>query len=203
MKKVNKLFTTSSLVILFLFLSGYLSAQTETQERNVGSFSGVHQSTSADVYITAGSAETVKVKADSKIINDIVTEVQDGVLIIKTKNNSNFRYVKVMEVYITMSNLDKLKNSGSGDISIEGPIKGKDVYIGISGSGDLNGEFEATNMEVKISGSGDVEMSGVRGNFSINISGSGDVVAEGLQLDQCTVSSYGSGDMKLKGKGRL
>ena len=196
MKRVNNLTTIITLIIIFS--SAPLLAQVETQDRSVGSFTGVHQSTSADVYIKAGSSQTVTVKADSKAISDIITEVSNGVLMIKTRNN--LRNVRVMEVYITMNSLEKLKNSGSGDIAIEGPVKGKDIYVGISGSGDLDAEFDAINMEIKISGSGDVNLSGVRGNFSIDISGSGDVMAGGLQLDQCTLSSFGSGDIKLKGK---
>ena len=198
MKSVNNFKTACSVFVLLLFVSGQIMAQTETQERNVGSFSGVHQTISADVYIKAGSSETVKVKADSKVIDDIITEVNDGMLVIKTENN--LRNIRILEVYITMRSLDKLKNSGSGDISVEGSLKGNDVVVSISGSGDMDAEFDATNMEIKISGSGDVSLQGVRGDFSVKITGSGDVVAEDLQLDQCNVTSYGSGDIKLKGK---
>ena len=196
MKQIIK--SISLLTAMFLFgLS--LTAQVSTQDRKVSSFTGIHQHTSADIYITKGDSETVTVKADSDAIDNLKTEVRDGVLHIESTKNG-WRNVRTMEVHITMRSLDMIRNSGSGDFSIKGPVSGKNMYIGISGSGDLDAELEATNLEIKISGSGDIDLSGVRGNLNISISGSGDVYAEGLQLDECNLSGFGSGDVKLKGR---
>jgi len=189
---------TTALLMMIIFSSVTVLAQVSTQERKVSSFSGIHQTTSADVYITKGSTKIVKVKADSDKINEIITEVEDGVLIIKTKKG--LRYIKTLEVYITMPSLDQLKNSGSGDISIEGTMPGKNVLFTINGSGDIDAELAADNLQLKISGSGDVKLSGVRGKMAIRISGSGDVYGEDLKLSDCQLESYGSGDVKLKGK---
>lgn len=191
--------TLGTLVSLVLFLSITVNAQTETQERKVGSFTSIHQHTSADVYITKGSVGEVVVKADNDAINNLKTEVRDGVLHIESTNNG-WRNVRVMEVHITMASIEKLKNSGSGDISIDGSIPGTNMYIGISGSGDLKAQLDATNLEVKISGSGDVSLSGVRGDLDVGVSGSGDVYADELKLDKCNLYGTGSGDLKLKGK---
>lgn len=188
-----------SLVLVFIFImSGMTILAQVTQERIVGSFSGIHQTTSADVYITKGSSTSVKVKADADKIDNIVTEVEDGILIIKTKKN--FRYIKTLEVHITMPSLDYLKNSGSGDFDISGEMEGTNVVFEINGSGDIDAELEASNLQLSISGSGDVKFSGVRGDLAIKISGSGDVVGDGLKLNSCEIMVYGSGDVKLKGK---
>lgn len=189
---------TTALLMTLIFIGFSIFAQVETQSRNVDAFSGIHQATSADVFITKGSTQSVKVKADSEKINDIITEVEDGVLIIKTKKN--FRYIKTLEVYITMPSLDHLKNSGSGDFSIEGPMEGNNVVFKINGSGDIDAELAVDNLQLSISGSGDVKFSGVRGDLAIQISGSGDVAGEALKLNDCQVMVYGSGDIKLKGK---
>lgn len=188
------------IMALILMISIAINAQQiATQTREVGSFSGIHQSTSADVYITSGDKETVVVKADADAIDKLTTKVEDGILHIGSERNG-WRNVRTMEVHITMRSLEKIKNSGSGDISVKGKLKGTNVYIGISGSGDLNADLDVNNLQVKISGSGDVKFSGVRGDLAVKISGSGDVYAEDLQLDHCTLESYGSGDVKLKGK---
>lgn len=188
-----------TLLSLVVFLSLTVNAQVATQERNVGSFSSVYQHTSADIYITKGEAETVVVKADEEAIDNLKTVVRDGVLHIESTNNG-WRNVRVMEVHISMPSIESLKNSGSGDISLEGAIPGTDVYVGISGSGDLDAQFDATNLKVKISGSGDISLSGVKGDFDVSISGSGDVYAEDLKLENCNLYGTGSGDLKLKGR---
>lgn len=194
----NTILKLSSILMILMVVALNLDAQVVTQERNMGPFDGIHQTISADVYITQGSSQKVVVKADEDIINLITTALEDGILKIGTEKN--YRSANTLEIHITMPVLNKIKNSGSGDIRVEGPIKGNDVYVGISGSGDLDAEFDATNLELKISGSGDVNLSGVRGNFAVSISGSGDVNAENLQLETCTLNSLGSGDVRLKGK---
>jgi len=186
------------LPICLLLVSATLFSQVATQEREVGSFSGIAQSSSVDVFISYGENTSVTVRADQDIIDQVVTKVKDGILEIST--TGRLWHVHVMEVHITMPVLNKILDSGSGDISCEGPVKGNNVFIGISGSGDLDASLEAVNLELKISGSGDVDISGVRGSLNIGIVGSGDVVASGLQLDKCAISIAGSGDVKLKGK---
>ncbi|MCB2208207.1 MAG: DUF2807 domain-containing protein [Bacteroidetes bacterium] len=181
---------------IFVVISLNMQAQI-SQERQVGDFTGIHQSTSADVFITSGNANTVKVKADEHVIDKLTTKVENGILLIGTEGN--FRNVRVLEVYITMKRLDYIKNSGSGDISCRGNMPGNDVKISINGSGDMEADLEANNLEISISGSGDVELSGVRGDFSLSVSGSGDVDAGALQLEDCKVSVQGSGDVQLKG----
>ncbi len=199
MMKKNSLTGIAMMFILLTSFLGALSAQVATQERDVSSFSGVHNKTSADIFITQGDKLSVMVKADEDAIDKLTTRVEDGVLLIGSVNNG-WRNVRVMEVHITMPKLDVVKCSGSGDMMTEGTLSGNDVYVGISGSGDLNLNLDARNLELKINGSGDLRMSGVRGEMNVSISGSGDVVAEGLQLDLCEIAIRGSGDVKLKGK---
>lgn len=196
----NKSITGIAMIVILLtsFL-GTLSAQVATQERDVSSFSGIHNKTSADIFITQGDKTSVMVKADEDAIDKLTTTVEDGILKIGS-TNKGWNNVRVMEVHITMSKLDVIKTSGSGDIMTEGTFTGTDVYVGISGSGDMDLNLDARNLELKISGSGDVRLSGVRGEMQVSISGSGDVLAESLQLDQCEVAIQGSGDVKLKGK---
>lgn len=189
---------TIALLMMAAFSSTFVFAQTSTQDRKVNSFNGIHQTISADVFIDQGNNHTVTVKADSDKIDKIITEVEDGILIIKTKNG--LRNIRTLEVYVTMPSLEILKNSGSGDIIIEGPMPGKNVLFKINGSGDIDADMEADNLKLSISGSGDISLSGVRGDFGIKISGSGDVYAEDLKLSDCELVVYGSGDVKLKGK---
>ena len=198
MKTKSGIFIQSVAFLFILLTAMPLAAQVATQERQTGTFSSIRQSTFADVYISYGEKHAVTVKADADIIDRIITRVEDGVLTITSKGN--FRNVHILDVYVTMPKLDKLINTGSGDIECKGPVKGKNMKISIVGSGDLNADLDAVNLELKITGSGDVNLSGVRGAFQLSLTGSGDVVASDLQLDTCAIYMAGSGDVKLKGK---
>jgi hypothetical protein len=195
MKRMKGITMITAALLLF---TGSLTAQVSTQNRDVGSFSGIHNKTSADIYLTPGDDLSVIVKADEDAIDKVTTTVEDGMLVIGSTKNGWWN-VKVMEIHITMPRLETVKVSGSGNLITEGTFPGNDVFVGINGSGDVSLELDARNLELKINGSGDLRLSGVRGKLLVGISGSGDVFAENLQLELCDVSIRGSGDVKLKG----
>jgi hypothetical protein len=196
--KKNSITGMIMMLALLVSFAGTLTAQVAEQSREVGSFSGIHNKTSADIFIVQGDAVTVTVKADEDAIDELTTKVENGTLVVGSSSNG-WRNVRVMEVHITMPKIEMLKSSGSGDIMTEGTFPGTDVYVGINGSGDVMLNLDARNLELKINGSGDLKLSGVRGEMYIGISGSGDVLAEGLQLELAEVAIRGSGDVKLKG----
>lgn len=203
--KTNRIKTSIILAIIFSFI-GFANVQAQqikgngnvqSQDRNVGSFSGIKNSCSADIFISKGESGPIKVVADENLLEYITTTVQNGILVIDTKGS--FWYSKKMEVYVSMANLNTLELSGSGNVSCQGPIAGNNVNIKLSGSGDLKANLESKNLTLSISGSGNAVLSGVRGNLDISVSGSGDVDASNLQLDNCSTTINGSGDMDLGG----
>ncbi len=169
-----------------------------TDDRNTGDFTSIKLTCSADLYISQGS-KSVTVKADDNIIEMVETTVENGTLVIGVKGRG-FRSISVLEVYITTPDLDKLKNSGSGDIVFNDTFTATELFIGINGSGDLHAKFDVRNLELQVSGSGDTELTGVRGIFKVSNSGSGDLDAESLKLEECYIKNSGSGDMELVGK---
>jgi len=169
-----------------------------TQDRQLPVFTSIKLVCSADLIIHQGNDQVVTVKADSDIIGSVETKVENGTLIVDVKRNNYFN-IHVMEVHITMTNLEKIKSLGSGDIELEGGFKTSNLIVSLSGSGDFQADLQAQNMELEINGSGDARFGEVRGSFKLSVSGSGDVEADGLQLETCMISSFGSGDISLSG----
>ena len=204
MKTMSRINTKLIITLALIIITGIGFSQTKgngkvvTQERNTGDFTAIKLTCSADLYISQGST-SVTVKADENILDMIETTVSNGVLEINVKGRG-FRSVSALEVHVTIPTLKTLKNSGSGDIEFEGVFKAVDLFIGISGSGDLEADFDVKNLELKVNGSGDTELSGVRGTFKVSISGSGDLEAEDLRLEDCFIKNTGSSDIELEGK---
>jgi hypothetical protein len=169
----------------------------QSQNRNVGSFNGIKNSCSADVFISKGESGPITVVADENLLEYISTTVQNGILVINTK--SSIWNSKKMEVHVSMSGLTSIEMNGSGNLTCSDAITGNDVKIQINGSGDLKANLESKNMNLSISGSGNADIAGVRGNLDMSVSGSGDVKASNLQLENCSTSINGSGDMELGG----
>jgi len=188
--------------LIMITIMGYSqivgSGKIVSESRSTDDFSKIKLSCSADLFITQGST-SVRVKADDNIVGLLETNVENGTLSIEIKGRG-FRSANTLEVYISVPELSNIKNSGSGDISIKNGFKGTDLYIGISGSGDLEADLDALNLQLKVSGSGDSDISGIRGMLKVTNSGSGDFEAENLKLEDCDISNSGSGDIELSGK---
>lgn len=198
------------LMLMLLLVSGQANAyfsrvsgdgKVITQDRNTSPFSAINISCSADVYIRQGNSEAIKVKADEDVINQITTNVNGDVLEIDVKGN--IWNVEVMEVYVTVKNLEKVVISGSGDVKSDNTIEGIDFAVNINGSGDVVLDLNVKSLETKINGSGDVKVSGVQGNFNMKVGGSGDFIGENLRLELCEIEVNGSGDVRLSGTANL
>ncbi|MFA5419565.1 MAG: head GIN domain-containing protein [Bacteroidales bacterium] len=203
MKSLNQklLFCLTTVFIALLVTSSALNARNSdvlTQERQLPAFKAIKLICSVDLIIHQGNTQQVTVKADSDIIDYIETRVENGTLVVDV-NKNNFFNVHVMEVHITMSNLEQITNSGSGDIEVTGIFKTSDLKVILNGSGDFQADLQASGMELEIHGSGDAQIGGIHGSFKLDVAGSGDVEASDLQLETCAISGSGSGDISLSG----
>lgn len=196
----TRIILTTLAVLVTMFATAQVrgNGKVVKETRSVDNFSEIKLTCSADLYITQGPVNVV-VETDENIQEYVKTEVDEGMLYIGTKGRG-FRSVNKLEVHITVPDLEKIMNSGSGDFYFEDTYKAKDLFIDINGSGDLDANFNAVNLELKINGSGDSDISGVVGELRISVSGSGDIDAENLKLENCYVKNSGSGDISLEGK---
>lgn len=202
MKSISKHLGLSLLLTLLFSLSLQAANKfmdVDTQSRNVSQFTAISLMCSADVYITQGNTQEVTVKADSRNINMLQTRVENGTLIIDTKKHFGSLSFHVLEVHITVKQLDKISDFGSGDVKVKGGFKSNDLVVSLHGSGDFNGDLNVQNMKLNVRGSGDANFHGVKGTFQLSVMGSGDVEGYDLQLETCGIESMGSGDVELTG----
>jgi hypothetical protein len=129
------------LFILFLFISGLVSANAQetqhlvkdanAQQRSVGSFTGIQVSGAIDVYVTQSKESAVAVSAASAEMRDnIITEVRGNTLYVSFKGNwsSGWKDPKA-KAYISISTLEMLDVSGASDVNLVGTIKGVTYWL--------------------------------------------------------------------------
>jgi len=198
---MNTIKTYFSLFMLVAVTSIFLSAQKDnnhsiTKNFDLDDFHSIGLGISADVYVTQGNEQSVRVEGSAKDIETLNTKVNNGSWRIKS-NKKNYRYDK-MTIYITMKTLEAISIGGSG--SIEGTNKFSnldDLELSIGGSGNIELDFVADHVECSIGGSGTMKLDGTCNGLEISIGGSGDVKAFGLQTKTCEVSAAGSGDVQV------
>ncbi len=167
------------------------------KDLQIDNFDGIRLTISANVYLTPGRSQSVRVSAQQNIIDLLETDVDGGVWKITTEEN--LRKHSQIKIYITVPEMTYVRLSGSGDIYTEGTFDntGNEVELGVSGSGNLEFNTNARSVEASISGSGDVELGGTTDDISLGISGSGDIDAIDMTARNCQVRVSGSGNVKV------
>ena len=166
-----------------------------TESRKTTTFTGIDLNIPANVYVSQGLPQEIKITAKEGVLRQIETMVVDGVLEIEYDTCvSNPDSIKI---YITIQTIHKLRINGSGDISTLYGITADDLVLEINGSGDIKVEANATKITNKINGSGDIKLSGSSETLQIVINGSGDIDALDAPTENCIIKINGSGDCRV------
>jgi hypothetical protein len=183
--------------IVFAGYSSSLSATTET--RDLKGFTKVSFGVAGNLYINIGPEFKVVLEGEKSDLDDIITEVSGGRLVIK-KENWRLNLNEKVTVTITMPDISGLGVSGSGRAEIRDAVKTQELSLSVSGSGKLyTTDLALSNLDCSISGSGDIIIVG-EGNAKtadISISGSGNYTGEKLKIGSADVSVSGSGNCTL------
>lgn len=194
-----------SLIILAIAVSeSFASAQSvEKETRDVSEFTKVSFGVSGNLYINIGSAFKVVLEGEKRYVEDIITEVSGGKLVIKRENwrmnNWRMNMNEKVTVYITMPELKCLGVSGSGNAEIKDAIKTDDLNLSVSGSGKLySTDITVSNLSCSISGSGNIILggSGSSSRADISVSGSGNYNGETLKIGSAEIHISGSGNCR-------
>lgn len=142
-----------------------------SQTRNVDTFTRIDNDSSVDVRLHVGEPQHVRVRAGEKVINDVHTDVRDGVLRVRFDHSGLGGRNVVVEA--SVPSLDGISLSGSGDVDADG--RTNRLAIDLDGSGDADvADLVARRLDLEIDGSGDIKYAG-NPQITRNDDGSGDV----------------------------
>lgn len=198
---------TSMLAVLMLLSITGIQAQTVTPSKkyitkelnNVSNFNSIKVLGSPDVEYrqSSGSKTTVSIYGSDNLVDLLEVSTVNGVLQVNIKKG-----VKIlggerrMKVIASSSSLTGVDIKGSADVYLKGVIKGADLNLNITGSGDIEAEnLQYTNLSAFVKGSGDIDVKNVKATaVRTVVSGSGDVAIKG-SAQQATLTVNGSGDI--------
>ena len=181
--------TSMLAVLMFLFITG-MQAQTVTPSKkyitkelnNVSNFSSIKVLGSTDVEYrqSSGSKTEISIYGSDNLVDLLEVSTANGVLQVNIKKGvkilSGERRLKVIA---SSPSLDEVDIKGSADVYLKGTIKGADLTLNITGSGDISAEkLAATNVVATVAGSGDIVCYASR-QLDARVSGSGDIEYKG------------------------
>lgn len=188
-------------VLLITFLLFGTLAKAENQTRKVDKFTEISLRVGATLHLEQGENQNLEIVAKSSTLEELITEVKDGKLIIRFPNKDffwkTFQPGEII-IYVTVPEITGLGVSGSGDILAEDGIKTKDLELAVSGSGNIKmNDLDAVAVKSIISGSGNIILAGDKGaeDLSVAISGSGDFKGLDFNADDVNVKVSGSGNV--------
>jgi hypothetical protein len=188
----------SAFILTVSVLSGFAIGQSMAKEtRDVKDFTKVSFGIAGNLYINFGPEFKVVLEGDKKDLEEIVTDVSGGRLVIKKDNSWRFNFNDKVTVYITMPELKALGVSGSGKAEIKDAIKTDELDLSVSGSGKIfTTDLMVSKLGCSISGSGDIVPggNGAANKADISISGSGNYEGGALKIESAEIHISGSGN---------
>ncbi|MBL0104138.1 MAG: DUF2807 domain-containing protein [Bacteroidetes bacterium] len=187
--------------------SGVLSSET----RNLSEFNGIDLRSAANVYVTQGDKQEVRIEADDNIVPHITSEIKNNCLVIS--NDNDLKAKSPITIYITVKEICSIELSGSGNINGMNTLNCEHMTLRLSGSGDIRVNLDTKSLKATLAGSGNVDLKGRAAETDLRITGSGNVNAKELNSFKSAISITGSGngsvnvqselDVNILGSGNL
>ena len=171
----------------------------ETEIRKVKDFDAIKVSAGIDLYLTMGDVEEVKIVANDDVIDEIVTEVNDGTLRIYMKKSNWFNWKRnsPRKAYVTVKELNALSASAGSDVKTENTLKGEVLKIKASSGSDIEMDLFYKNVWLDTSSGSDARLSGRVKTFEAEASSGSDIKAQNLESKICKARASSGSDITI------
>lgn len=177
----------------------------KTETRKVEGFDAIEVSYPAEVFISQGASESVKIQADDNLLPGLQTRVRNNKLEIfyKIEAGKAVRPTKAPVITIVVKDLHDVDFESAGSIEITG-VETDSLSVSVSGAGDLNiDDVTAKELSVNLSGAGSMSASGTADSLDVNISGFGDFNGRSLNSKDAHVNISGAGSANVRAEETL
>jgi len=176
--------TTLMIVSLSSFVIGCTTSSASASEnRNVnGNFYGIILNGNANVYLTQGEENAIRVEGNAANTDEVTTSVSNGALVI------NAGMLRNVNVYITMSDINLLQVNGAGAIRALSTLNTDMLVMKVTGSGTIAADVRALSVGMIINGGGKIYAGGITGDSFVKVKGNGQVIS--MNLDSLKQTAY-------------
>lgn len=137
-------------------------------------FYGIILNGNANVYLTQGEFNAVRLEGMNENTEEVTTSVSNGALVINAGGLRN------VNVYVTMSDISLIQVNGAGIIRSTSPLASDMLLMKISGSGIISADVRALSVGMVINGGGKIYARGVTGDSFVKVKGNGQVISMNL-----------------------
>lgn len=173
------------------------SGKITTEKRIVqGNFTKVAASNTIDVVIIQSDSTEITVKTDDNLQDEVITEVKDGTLYIKYKNNS-YADVAKKTVTVKMPVIDKLEASSVASITSKGLIQGQDISLESSSASTIDLNIESDNITCDADSGSTIGLQGKALKTQVSASSGGSINAHKLWANEIHAEASSGGSVNV------
>lgn len=199
--------------ILFVLLSTLFSYSVFAQDAKTvddpnakprtlnGSFSAITVSDGIELYLTAGTEESLAVSfADEKYESKFITEVVDGVLKIYFDNkgiNYNDNKRRQLKAYVSFKNLEKLQASGGANVKLPVAVTLNSLDLQFTSGALFTGEVKAKEISVDQNSGAVITLSGNAGKLGVEASSGAIFKGYDFTSDVCNARASSGGEVRI------
>lgn len=167
-----------------------------TKERKVSkSFSIIKASEGLDVYLTQGNEEGVTVEADENLHELILTDIEDGVLKIHTKQNIG--KAKAKKIHVSFKNVSAISATSGSDVNSTNTISSEELELKTTSGSDMSLDVITTVLNCKSTSGSDLRLSGKTQKLIAEATSGSDINARDLKAKSSHVEVTSGADITV------
>ena len=167
-----------------------------SETRDLNGFNTIVSNLPTPVYITEGTDYEVNLEGQQNILDLVETKLEDNRLTVGLKGGYSISGNIHLIVRIKCPDIKGIISHGSGSIGVLNHFRSSKLSVKNSGSGDIEMEgFWAKQLSISLTGSGSITIrDGVTEKASIMLTGSGYLMAPNLSSRNMALQLTGSGN---------
>lgn len=167
----------------------------KTEKRNIGNYSSIEVGGAFEVFLTKSNEFSLVVEADENLHSLIITEVKDGVLHIRSKEN--ICNAKAQIIRLSLPTFNAIKASGAAELESKDAFEMEKLELSISGASEVELNVNTKLVVSKLSGASELELAGKADTHAIDMSGASELDAESFMVNKYAIECSGASECAI------
>lgn len=167
-----------------------------TQDRTINtSFTAIKATEGLDVYLTQSDNERISVEADENLHDIIITEVENGVLRIHTKENIG--RAKSKKVHVSFKDISSITSTSGSDVYSTNTIHVERLDLKSTSGSDMKLTVNTSVLNCKSTSGSDLRLSGKTIKLIAEATSGSDIKAADLMAESSEVKATSGADITV------
>lgn len=193
MQNEKNLIRSFIIIVLFASLTNACTSPIQERTENVSGFNGIEIKTFGEFVIKQSDTESLTIEAPRDFLRYIITDVQDEILVIRTRRGFFGSPVRRSIFTITVKDMENISLSGAGAIKVFS-LESNSLRVNLTGAGSIEiDDLNAERLDVNLTSAGVIIIAGEVEKQNVNLTGSGSYEAGDLLTEDSDIQLTGVG----------